>query len=163
MVDLHRQFDTLELGESDFQREVIDAFAAHNDLLNKYSTTFFKFIDEKKELQLLQERKSQFTKEFDYNKFLFDELEKENFSENELEDMDAELQLLSSSEEIKNVLTKINYELQESEQPIVQQLKLLSNQLQAFSSFHPQLVTVLERLQSAQIELQDIAGEVDTD
>ncbi len=161
MVDLHRQFDTLELGESDFQREVIDAFAAHNDLLNKYSTTFFTFIDEKKELQLLQERKSQFTKEFDYNKFLFDELEKENFSENELEDMDAELQLLSSSEEIKNVLTKINYELQESEQPIVQQLKLLSNQLHAFSSFHPQLVTVLERLQSAQIELQDIAGEVD--
>jgi len=161
MVDLHRQFDTLELGESDFQREVIDAFAAHNDLLNKYSATFFKLISVKKELQSLQERKSQFTKEFDYNKFLFDELEKENFSENELEDLDAELQLLSSSEEIKSVLTKINYELQQSEQPIVQELKLLSNQLQAFSSFHPQLVAVLERLQSAQIELQDIAGEVD--
>src|SRR5271154_6651361 len=91
MVDLHRQFDTLELGESDFQREVIDAFAAHNDLLNKYSATFFKLISVKKELQSLQERKSQFTKEFDYNKFLFDELEKENFSENELEDLDAEL------------------------------------------------------------------------
>jgi len=161
MVDLHRQFDTLELGESDFQREVIDAFAAHNDLLNKYSATFFKLTDVKKELQILQERKSQFTKEFDYNKFLFDELEKENFSENELEDLDAELQLLSSSEEIKSVLTKINYELQESERPIVQQLKLLSNQLHAFSSFHPQLVAVLERLQSAQIELQDIAAEVD--
>src|ERR1700748_1673870 len=25
LVDLHRQFDTLELGESDFQREVLDA------------------------------------------------------------------------------------------------------------------------------------------
>ena len=84
MVDLHRQFDTLELGETDFQREVIDALAAHNDLLNKYDTTFLKLISVKKELQLLQEKKSQFTKEFDYNKFLFDELEKENFSENSI-------------------------------------------------------------------------------
>ncbi|HET7897979.1 MAG TPA: AAA family ATPase, partial [Flavisolibacter sp.] len=27
LVDLHQQFDTLELGESDFQREVLDALA----------------------------------------------------------------------------------------------------------------------------------------
>ncbi|MFX7739813.1 hypothetical protein ABTJ99_20755, partial [Acinetobacter baumannii] len=27
LVDLHQQFDTLELGEADFQREVIDALA----------------------------------------------------------------------------------------------------------------------------------------
>jgi DNA repair protein RecN (Recombination protein N) len=29
LVDLHQQFDTLELGESGFQREVIDALAGN--------------------------------------------------------------------------------------------------------------------------------------
>jgi DNA repair protein RecN (Recombination protein N) len=161
MVDLHRQFDTLELGESNFQREVIDAFATHNNLVNEYAETFQQLISVKKELQFLVDKKSQFSKEYDYNKFLFDELEKENYKENELEELDIELQLLSNSENIKSILTKANYELKESEQPLVQQLKLLSNQLQTVSSFHPKLATVLERLQSAQIELQDIAGDIE--
>ncbi|HEX4375435.1 MAG TPA: DNA repair protein RecN [Puia sp.] len=161
MVDLHRQFDTLELGESNFQREVIDAFAAHNNLVNEYGETFRKLISVKKELQFLVDKKSQFSKEYDYNKFLFDELEKENYKENELEELDIELQLLSNSENIKSILTKANHELKESEQPLVQQLKLLSNQLQTISSFHPKLAAVLERLRSAQIELQDIAGDIE--
>jgi DNA repair protein RecN (Recombination protein N) len=32
LVDLHRQFDTLELGESDFQRQVLDALAGNGEL-----------------------------------------------------------------------------------------------------------------------------------
>ncbi len=51
--------------------------------------------------------------------------------------------------------------MKESETPVVQQLKSLSNQLQAYSSFHPQLPELIQRLQSAQMELQDIADDLD--
>ena len=40
LVDLHQQFDTLELGESDFQREVLDALAANTGLLKLYRHSF---------------------------------------------------------------------------------------------------------------------------
>jgi DNA repair protein RecN (Recombination protein N) len=162
MVDLHRQFDTLELSQSDFQREVIDAFASHDALLNEYSLVFHQLTMAKSELQSLRERKSQFTREFDYNKFLFDELEKENFSDNELEELDAELKLLTNSEEIKNALTKTDQALKEGDEPIIQQLKSLSNQLNEFSPFHPKLKVLAQRLQSAQIELLDIAEEIES-
>ena len=33
LVDLHQQFDTLELGENDFQREVVDALAGHASII----------------------------------------------------------------------------------------------------------------------------------
>jgi len=161
LVDLHQQFDTLELGKSDFQREVIDALAANADLLNEYQQLFRKLSIAKKELLELHEQKSQFTKEFDYNKFLFDELQEINLKENELEELDNELKLLNSSEDIKNALTKAYYDLKESEQPVVQQLKLFINQLQPFSSYHKSLPELLQRLQSAQIELQDIASEIE--
>src|SRR5215207_2621751 len=36
LVDLHQQFDTLELGESDFQREVMDALAGNGADLSEY-------------------------------------------------------------------------------------------------------------------------------
>src|SRR5204863_3568124 len=39
--------------------------------------------------------------------------------------------------------------------------KILINQLQPYSSYHPDLPALIQRLQSSQIELQDIAGETD--
>ncbi len=162
LVDLHRQFDTLELGESGFQREVLDALAGHNELLVDYRKTFRALGILKKELAELQDQKIQFNKEFDYNKFLFDELEEAGFRENELENADSELKLLNHSEGIKGALSKMYFDLEEGEYPIVPQLKISLNQLQPFSSYHPGLPGLLQRLQSAQIELQDIAGEVES-
>src|SRR6185436_16147729 len=40
LVDLHQQFDTLELTEHDFQREVLDALAGHTPMLDGYQAIF---------------------------------------------------------------------------------------------------------------------------
>ena len=161
LVDLHQQFDTLELGQSDFQREVLDALAGQTTLLSRYQSTYRRFLSAKKELNVLREQQAQADKEADYNKFLLDEITEANFGENELEDLDNELKLLSHAESIKAVLSKIYYDFEEGDQPMVQQLKSSANQLQAYSSYHSALPTLLERIQSAQIELRDIAEEIE--
>ena len=162
LVNLHQQFDNLELGNSYFQREVVDALANNQLQLQLYQTQYRQWFQVKNELQDLHRQKNLFAKEYDYNKFLFDELEELNLKENELEDLDAELKLLSSSEEVKATLTKICFDLNESEQPIVQSLKQIIHQLQNYSSLHHSLPNVIERLQSSQIELDDIASELNT-
>jgi DNA repair protein RecN (Recombination protein N) len=161
LVDLHRQFDTLELGDEDFQREVIDALANNHDLLQTYQTQYKQWQQATKTLQELQAQKAAFNKELDYHQFLYDELEEVRLQENELEDLDVELNLLSNSEGIKTALTKTYFDLKENEQPIVVSLKQLINQLSTFTTFHHDLPSVIERLQSAHIELQDIAEEVE--
>jgi DNA repair protein RecN (Recombination protein N) len=161
LVDLHQQFDTLELGESDFQREVLDALANNFSAVSAYRTAFFQAQTAKKEWETLREQKAQFEKEFDYHQFQFSELEEASFRENELEDMEVELKLLSNAEGIKTALTKAYYDLAESEEPIVRQLKTTLTSLQHFQELHPELPAVTGRLQSAYIELQDIADEVD--
>lgn len=161
LVDLHQQFDTLELGDNDFQREVIDALANHANDLAQYQSLFKKYLAEKKQLQEWKQQQSSANKELDYHKFLFDELDEARFRENELEEIEADLKMMSNAENIKATLTKIYFELQESEQPIVQQIKSLNNQLQTLSNFHNDITSLIERLHSVQIELQDIADEVD--
>jgi len=161
LVDLHQQFDTLQLGQNDFQRQILDALAGQGDLLNEYQLTFSRWKTLQKELEDLKQQKLQFDKEADYNRFQFDELEEAGFRENELEEMSMEIKLLSNAEGIKGVLSKVYYELKENDNPVVQQLKILINQLQNYSSFHPGLPSLLQRMQSAQIELQDIADEID--
>lgn len=161
LVDLHQQFDTLELTEDDFQREVVDALAGNEGLLQQYQSVFKNYQAAKKEWETLTAQQANANKELDYYKFLFSELEEVSLMENELEDLEVELKLLNSSEDIKNALSAAAYSLSEGEQPILQQLKLLINQLQAFTELHNRLPELVQRLQSSQIELGDITSELD--
>jgi len=161
LVDLHQQFDTMEIGESGFQREVLDALAGHSSVVEECQALFKQWQQLKKQTEELKEQQQQFNRETDYNRFQFTELEEAAFRENELEDIDAELKMLSNAEGIRTALSKTYFELNESETPLVQQLKLLLNQLNPYSGFRPDLAVVIQRLQSAQIELQDIADDVD--
>lgn len=161
LIDLHQQFDTLELGETDFQRQVLDALAGQLPIVEEYQLQYRQWKQFKKETEELKAQQQQFEKEADYNRFQFTELEEAAFRENELEETETELKLLNNSEGIKAALAKAYFDLRESETPVVQQLKILLNQLNAFSSYHPDLPALLQRLQSAQVELQDIADDVD--
>jgi len=161
LVDLHQQFDTLELGDSDFQREVLDALANNGDKLSSYKNLYHKWQQSSKELQQLQQQKSNFNKELDYFQFIFYELNEACFKENELEELDNELRLLSNAESIKTTLSKAYFDLKESEQPVLQMLKQIINQLNGYASYHTDISSIVGRLQSTQIELQDIAGEID--
>lgn len=162
LVDLHQQFDTLELSNENFQREVMDALAGNASVLQEYQLVYYKWLRSKKQLQELQAQQQSFQKEFDYNKFLFDELSELHLKPNELEDAEAELKILSNSEGIKAALGKVYFDLKESENPVVQLLKQLVNQLQPFTTYHGSLQNIIGRLQSTQIELADIAGEVES-
>jgi DNA repair protein RecN (Recombination protein N) len=161
LVDLHQQFDTLELSSSDFQQEVLDALAGNAELLQQYQQVFQQYKKTKKELLELQAEQAAANAALDYNQFLFDELEEAGFTANELEDLDAELKLLSNAENIKQELAGICYELKESEQPVVQQLKALYNKLHVLDQYHGSIAELAKRLQSTQLELADIADELE--
>ncbi len=161
LVDLHQQFDTLVMAQSDFQREVLDALGGNADLLSRYQNVFRQLQSVTRALGLLRDQKSQFDKEVDYVKFLYDELKDAAFSNNELEELDAEINLLSNAESIKAVLTKAYHGLKESDQPIVPELKIIANQLQGYGSSHPDILVIVQRLQSVQIELNDISEEIE--
>ncbi len=162
LVDLHQQFDTLELGDSDFQREVVDALAKNAAALSNYKHVFHLWQSASKELEQLQLQKNNFNKEFDYHQFLFNELAEINLQENELELLDEELKIQSNAENIKTKLSQVYYQLKETEQPVVQSIKQLMQQLQSIAAYHKNIPSIVERLQSAYIELNDVADETES-
>ena len=161
LVDLHQQFDTLELSSENFQREVLDALANNAAPLQQLKINFSQYINAKKELEAMQLQQANANKELDYNKFLFNELQEFSLKENELETLDAEIKLLSNAENIKQQISSIYFELKDSEQPIVQQLKVLQNRLNTLKQYHPQIEELHQRINSSVLELQDVAGELE--
>lgn len=161
LVDLHQQFDTLELGKADFQREVVDALAQTGPLLQQYQQEYRQAQTAGQKATTLKAQAQALAKEGDYNRFLLDELSEASFREQEVEDMEAELKLLENSEGIKSALSGVTLALSEGEQPMVQQLKSLLHQLQGYTGMLQGLPQLVERLNSVQIELQDVAAELE--
>ncbi len=162
LVDLHQQFDTQELGDDDFQRKIVDTVAGNTDLLQEYGKLYKEYKSAGHELEQLKKQQQEANTVLDYNQFLFDELAEAALKPGELEELDAELKLLTHAEEVKAQLDSIYFELKESEPPLVQQLKTMTAKLHSLQQYHPGITELSNRMQSVQVELNDIAGSVET-
>lgn len=161
LVDLHRQFDTLEITGQTFQRQVLDAMAGQAAKLSNYRQVYKEWQTATKELDGLLQSKRSFEAEADYNRFQFNELEEASFRENELEELDASLKMMGNAEGIQTALDRASDALENGETPVIAQLKQLLQTLQPYQSFLPGLDSVVERLHASYVELQDISGDLE--
>jgi DNA repair protein RecN (Recombination protein N) len=162
LVDLHQQFDLLTLGEAGFQLAVIDALAANSTLLGQYRFIFHQLQQARQQLEQLKAKQAVADKENDYHKFLFNELDEASLKENEFEEAEVLLKRQSHSEAIKTALIGIHFNLEQSDHPMVQQLRLFSQQLEPFRVYHEKFPEILQRFASMHIEMQDLAGEIES-
>ncbi len=161
LVDLHQQFDTLELGNENFQRQVLDALADNFPLLVQLKEEYASYSNIQQDLKQLKEQHGNLHRELDYNRFLFDELEELSLKENELENLEDELKILNNAEQIKSQLSSAYSDLKDGEEPLVHQLKSIQHKLNPIQHFHPRLTGLLERIRSTILELEDVADELE--
>jgi len=162
LVDLHQQFDTLSLGDMEFQRTVLDALANVHKTLQKYQSTFHDWKAATKHLSELIEQKENFDQTVAYKSHLLEELTALGLHENELEQLELDLKFMENAADIKAQLTQSIFSLDESDQPIVQQIKQIANNLESIAKFQNDFDPLLARLKAAQIELADITSELQT-
>ena len=162
LVDLHQQFDTMALGDTDFQRTVIDALAATQKELADYQTSYTNWKENEKKLQSLITQKEDFEKTESYKQHLHEELAGLQLQENELENLDQELKFLENAVGIKSQLAASIQILDHSDNPIVQQLKQMGHNLESIVKWQPDFASLVARLKAAQIEIADIASDLST-
>lgn len=160
LVDMHLQFDTMDLGRNDFQRSILDALCDHEPLLSEYRTVYLEYARLQQAMTSLKASMEAGSRELDYHRFLLEELEDARWQEHEIEDLEAELKTLSHAEQIKSTLARICHDLEDSDEPMIRQLKSMLNQLNGLGNVHAGIPGLTERLQSAYLELQDIAAEL---
>lgn len=161
LVDLHQQFDTLQLGQEDFQREVLDALAVQFSLVEEYQLSYEKWVQSKAILQAYVNQKSSSDARAEYNKFQWEELEAAAFRAGEMEELEAELKLLTHTEEVQQVFTRVSTFLTEGDEPALARLKSFLQELAEFRDMHEAFPTLEDRLRSSYVELQDLSREFD--
>ena len=160
LIDLHQQFDTLDINQEDFQLKMIDALANNSKLLSSYQAHFQTFSAKQKECNRLKEQAQQFKQEQDFLQFQIEELEKANLQEGEQAQLEQELNQLNNAEEITRVAGAAHQGLSESDPSIIGQLQDFLNQIQQLQDAHPALPDIEKRLQGQVVELEDLANEL---
>jgi DNA repair protein RecN (Recombination protein N) len=160
LVDLHQQFDTLQLGNKDFQRTLLDASAGSMHLMNEYAKLYSEYVEVSKKIVLLKQHIAKADQEREYTLFLLTELDELNWLEGEGKQLEEELNVLSHAEQIRDGLSTISYTLADGEQPMLAKLKNMQTVLQSLASFHADLHAMSSRMGAAYLELKDLSGEL---
>jgi DNA repair protein RecN (Recombination protein N) len=161
LIDIHSQHATLEINDPEFQLLVVDAVAGHDDLLTDYRTKFRAYKKETAKLDRLIQESEKAKADLDYYQFQFDELEKATLAADEQELLEQELYILSNAEEIKRNLLGAFFLMQDGETSAIIQLREAGHQLSSLERHNPQIAELYQRLNSAIIELKDIAAEIE--
>jgi len=161
LIDIHSQHATLEINDPEFQLLVVDAVAKHDELLNGYRTKFRSYKKATAKLQQLIDESDKAKADLDYYQFQFDELEKAALSADEQELLEQELYTLNNAGEIKRNLLGAFYLMEDGETSAIIQLREAGHQLMSLEKFNPLIAELYQRLNSAIIELKDIATEIE--
>lgn len=163
LIDIHSQHQNLLLGDNRFQLKVTDAMAENDILLILYRKEYTHYIALRRQLKDLMESAARSRQEEDYIRFQLEQLTEANLQEGEQEELEQEQETLSHAEEIKGSLYKITQLLQgEEEAGAVQLIKSALSTADSLEAYYPKAKEIAERLRSAYIDLNDLAGDADT-
>ncbi|WP_417556959.1 DNA repair protein RecN [Mesoflavibacter zeaxanthinifaciens] len=161
LIDIHSQHETLQLTDDNFQFQVIDALAETSENLVTYKEYLKTYKSLQKELKQLQQFQAEAIKEHDYNSFLLNELVSANLKPDELAELEEEFEVLSNVESIQEKLESVNQLLSEEQIGVLTNLREVKNTMQKLALISANYKDLSERVNSALIELDDVATEVE--
>lgn len=157
LVDVHQQFDALDIHNVNFQLRMIDALAENAALLKTYREGYKQYSADRRQLADLVARSQSGAKEMEFMRFQLEELLQAELMLGEQETLEQELSQLSNAEEIKRAYGSMYNHLADSEMNVIGQLQELGRTLQATRKLSGELNAVSERLEGFIAELQDLS------
>lgn len=160
LVDIHSQHQNLLLQKDDFQLSVVDIIANNNKELQQYRTTYREYSDTKAALKKLEEQIAANRANEDFLRYQAKELVDANLVAGELSELEQEVETLSHTEDIKTALYSADEALSNDNVGIISSCKSAISRLSTITEVYPPVRELADRLDSAYIELKDIAHDI---
>ena len=162
LMDVHSQHQNLLLQKEDFQLNTVDIIARNTKEREAYTKAFHELHDAEKALAELKKSISENQKNEDFMRFQLEELTAANLAKGEQEELEQEQDSASHTEEIKSALYTADTLLNGDNNDIISNLKQVCGSIESITSVFPQVEELSERLESAYIEIKDIASDINS-
>jgi DNA repair protein RecN (Recombination protein N) len=159
LIQVHNQFDNLDLSHPDYQLSIIDALGDHQTNLLTYKSLYKQWSELKSEISGLKARVESFTKEKDFVRFQFEELENAGLEQALEEELEANLELMSNAEAIQQALKLASFTLGDDENSVLDQIRNLTRNLRQQAHSVSIIAKIIEALELETENLDQIAAE----
>lgn len=163
LIDIHSQHQNLLLQKEDFQLGVVDIIAHDEKQKELYSKSFNEYEKARKALTDLQKSIEKARENEEFLRFQYNELQTAQLSDGIQEELEQESAALSHSEDIKSALFNADNILNADVDGIVGRAGEAADALHGIESVYPKVKELADRLDSAKVELADIAADVSAD
>lgn len=159
LIDLHQQFDTLDIHQIDFHVQVVDAIADNKLLMQDYIQKYNRFkslLNRKAELEQTQ---AESLREKDFVMFQLKELLDSNLEGGEQQGLEQEMKVLENAGDIKQTLSGIYGQMAENEGALLSQMESLRMALGPVKNLSEDLDKLSERFNGLYFELQELSSD----
>ena len=160
LMDVHSQHQNLLLQKEDFQLNTVDIIAHNTKEREEYSKAFHELHNAEKALAELKNSISDNRKNEEFMRFQLDELTAANLVKGEQEELEQEQESASHTEDIKSALYEADVLLNGDDNDIISNLKQVCSSIESITRVYPHVEELSERLESAYIEIKDIASDI---
>ncbi len=161
LIDIHSQHQTLELNQKEYQFALLDAVSKNEKLLNSYKAEYQQYKSLNANLSELKSKLDSAEKELEYKNFQLKELQELNLDELQPETMEQQLQMMEHTEEIKTVLAEAFHLLDDESIGVQSQVLQIKTAFARIARLSDKYRQIENRFESIQIELQDLAMEIE--
>ena len=162
IIDIHSQHQTLTLADSTFRLSLLDTLSAkQSSPIATYRTLYSEYTALKRQLEELTAAEAQNRRDQDYLQFQFDELAAAALVADEQESLEQESQLLAHAEAVREGLATASRAVDDdTDQSVLARLRQAKTALSHIAAYHTAAESLLARLDSSLIELDDINSEL---
>jgi len=170
LIQVHNQFDNLDLSQPDYQLSIIDALGDHREQLLEYKSLYKNWSALKTELSSIKATVESFAKEKDFVRFQYEELENAGLEQAIEDELESSLELMSNAESIQQALKLAYFTLADDENSLFDQIKTLIRNLRQQAEGVSLIEKVIdsldleaENLEQIAIECRDQSEKIDSD
>lgn len=160
LVDIHSQHQNLLLADPDFQLSIIDNLAGNQDLLARYRQAYSDYQTILKKYSHTRDALRRGRDEADFISFQLDELQELNLKTGEESELESERDMLASMSNIRQHIADAIAPMRGDENAI-SALEDSVDALRELSETIPDADSLASRLDSALIEIRDIASAIE--
>ena len=156
LINVHSQNHNHILSNNNMYYELLDAYADQADITKEYKKYFSDYTKTNNEIDFIQDKKNEFLKNIEYNRFIYNEIVQLGLKDGEKILLEEKFNSLKNFDKIKSLLDDFHSLSLIQNETINERISKISNTIDKIGSYSSDFESFAKRFNNINIELEDL-------
>ena len=156
LINIHSQNHNHILSNNNMYYELLDAYADQVNITKEYKKYFSDYSKTNNEIDFVQDKKNEFLKNIEYNRFIYNEIDQLGLKDGEKILLEEKFNSLKNFDKIKSLLDDFHSLSLIQDETINERISKISNTVDKIGSYSSDFESFAKRFNNINIELEDL-------